>query len=276
MNFTIVRKEGGTIAWSEDQMKYIINEYKKGKTLSALGREFEVSYGTIRNFLKRNGIKMLGNKHNYPRNEHYFSQINSIEKAYWLGFLYADGCVHEKTNEISITLKESEHLEKFRNAIGAINHKVGSYIDKRWKSKPTIYYFSIKDFRLKSDLIKWGCVPNKSLTISSIPNVPRDYTSHFLRGYYDGDGSLHWSQNTNNFRISFTGTKDFLAEIKKELNVSVSISQLDNNKSYYLQIAGKNQVERILNYLYRNSEKNIRLDRKYNLYKECLQWAHRH
>lgn len=275
-NFTIVRNpKSGTIAWSEDQMKYIISEYKKGKTLSALGREFGVSYSTIRNLLKRKGIKTEGNKHNFPRDEFYFSNIDSKEKAYWLGFLYADGCVHSNSNEISITLKDRDHLEKFRKAIKS-NNKIGESIDKRFSSMPKIYHFSIKDKQLKSDLIKWGCVPNKSLTLTKIPNIPRDFVSHFIRGYFDGDGSLHWLNGTKNFRISFVGTAPFLKDIQKELGLSLSLGQQEGNQSKYFQVAGRKQVPMILDYIYKDSDENIRLTRKYKNYLDCLTWAHRH
>lgn len=275
-NFTIVRNpKSGTIAWSEDQMKYIISEYKKGKTLSALGREFGVSYSTIRNLLKRKGIKTEGNKHNFPRDEFYFSNIDSKEKAYWLGFLYADGCVHSNSNEISITLKDRDHLEKFRKAIKS-NNKIGESIDKRFSSMPKIYHFSIKDKQLKSDLIKWGCVPNKSLSLTKIPNIPRDFVSHFIRGYFDGDGSLHWLNGTKNFRISFVGTAPFLKDIQKELGLSLSLGQQEGNKSKYFQVAGRKQVPMILGYIYKDSDENIRLTRKYKNYLDCLTWAHRH
>lgn len=275
-NFTIVRNpKSGTIAWSEDQMKYIVSEYKKGKTLSALGREFGVSYSTIRNLLKRKGIKTEGNKHNFPRDEFYFSNIDSKEKAYWLGFLYADGCVHSNSNEISITLKDRDHLEKFRKAIKS-NNKIGESIDRRFSSLPKIYHFSIKDKQLKSDLIKWGCVPNKSLSLTKIPNIPRDFVSHFIRGYFDGDGSLHWLNGTKNFRISFVGTAPFLKDIQKELGLSLSLGQQEGNQSKYFQVAGRKQVPMILDYIYKDSDENIRLTRKYKNYLDCLTWAHRH
>lgn len=275
-NFTIVRNpKSGTIAWSEDQMKYIISEYKKGKTLSALGREFGVSYSTIRNLLKRKGIKTEGNKHNFPRDEFYFSNIDSKEKAYWLGFLYADGCVHSNSNEISITLKDRDHLEKFRKAIKS-NNKISESIDKRFSSMPKIYHFSIRDKQLKSDLIKWGCVPNKSLSLAKIPNIPRDFVSHFIRGYFDGDGNLHWLNGTKNFRISFVGTAPFLKDIQKELGLSLSLGQQKGNQSKYFQVAGRKQVPMILDYIYKDSDENIRLTRKYKNYLDCLTWAHRH
>ena len=276
MDFKLVRRNNGTIVWSEDQLKFIISEYKKGTSLSALGKDFNVHYGSIRQLLRRNGVTTLGNKQGYPRNEHYFSSVNQPEKAYWLGFLYADGCVHKNSNEISLTLKDGEHLEKFKQAIGAVNHTVGSYIDNRWESKPRMYTFSIKDRQLQTDLIALGCVPAKSLILNSFPNIPRDFVSHFLRGYFDGDGSIHWLNGTNNFRLSFVGTKEFLLEIKKELNLNMTISQNSGNKSFYLQIAGRQQVPRVLDYLYKDSEESTRLNRKYALYQECLLWAHRH
>ena len=276
MNFNIVRNTNGTIGWSEDQLKYIVDEYEDGKSLTSIGKKFGTSYKNIGNLLKRNGVKTLGNKQGFPRKEHYFDEINTPDKAYWLGIMYADGNVSQFNNEISLRLKDEEHIYKFKEALGATNHKVIEHIDKRFESLPKIYIFAIKDRQLKNSLIKWGCTPKKSLTIKDLPNIPRKLTSHFLRGYFDGDGSLHWLKGTKNFRISFVGTKDFLEELKKELGATVSIQQHKGNQSCYLQIAGRQQVPRILNYLYKDSKESIRLDRKYNLYKECLLWAHRH
>lgn len=276
-NFTIVRNQkSGTIAWSEDQMSYILNEYSKGKSLSALGREFGVSYNTIRNLLKKQGIKTKGNKHNFPRDEFYFKEINNPEKAYWLGFLYADGCVHSNSNEISISLKDKEHLEKFKKAIKAKN-KISESIDHRWSTPCQLYHFSIKDKQLKADLIKWGCTPKKSLSLTKIPNIPRDFVSHFIRGYFDGDGSLHWLNKKKNFRLSFVGTELFLKDIQKELGLSsLSLGQQEGNQSKYFQVAGRKQVPMILDYIYKDSTENTRLDRKYKNYLDCLNWAHRH
>ena len=193
-----------------------------------------------------------------------------------MGFLYADGCVHSNGNEISINITDRDHVEKFKNAIGATNHKITETNDKRFKNAKTLYQFTIRDKQLHQDLIKWGCIPQKSLVLEKIPNIPRDYISHFIRGYFDGDGSLHYLQGTNNFRISFVGTQDFLNDIQKEIQTNVSLQYGSTGKAYTLQVAGRKQVERILNYLYNNSNSNIRLDRKYQKYLDCLEWAHRH
>ena len=275
--YTITRGKGGVIAWTDEQVAYIINKYlNENYTLKQLGKEFNCSYSTIRNLLNKHKIKSRGNKQGYPRDEFYFNKIDTEEKAYWLGFLYADGCVHSNNYEISINITDKEHIEKFKTAIKAFNHNITEIQDKRFQNAKTLYQFSIKDKQLHQDLIKWGCIPQKSLLINKIPNIPRDYVSHFLRGYFDGDGSLHYLQSTNNYRISFIGTKDFLNDIQKELQTNVSLQSNIAGKAYILQIAGRKQVERILNYLYNNSKENNRLNRKYQKYLDCLDWAHRH
>ena len=275
--YTIARINGRAIAWTDEQVAYIIDKYlNENYTLKQLGREFNCSYPTIRNLLNKHNIQSRGNKQGYPRNEYYFNKIDTEEKAYWLGVLYADGCVYSNNYEISINITDKEHIEKFKQAIGAINHKITKTNDKRFKNAKTLYQFAIKDKQLHQDLIKWGCVPQKSLILNKIPNIPRDYVSHFLRGYFDGDGSLHYLKGTNNFRISFVGTKDFLNDIQKEIQTNVSLQYGNTGKAFTLQIAGRKQVVRILNYLYNNSNDNIRLNRKYQKYLDCLEWAHRH
>ena len=275
--YTITREKGGVIAWTDEQVAYIINKYlNENYTLKQLGKEFNCSYPTIRNLLNKHKIKSRGNKQGYPRDEFYFNKIDTEEKAYWLGFLYADGCVHSNNYEISVNITDREHVEKFKTAIKAFNHSIAEIQDKRFQNAKTLYQFSIRDKQLHQDLIKWGCIPQKSLLINKIPNIPRDYVSHFLRGYFDGDGSLHYLRGTNNYRISFVGTKDFLNDIQKELQTNVSLQSNIAGKAYVLQIAGRRQIERILNYLYNNSKENNRLNRKYQKYLDCLDWAHRH
>ena len=222
--YTIARINGGAIAWSDEQVAYIIDKYlNENYTLKQLGKEFSCNYGTIRNLLNKHHIQSRGKKQGFPRDEFYFNEINSIDKAYWLGFLYADGCVHSNDNSISINITDLEHVQKFQTALKATNHKITITQDNRFKNAKPLYQFSIRDEQLHKDLIKWGCVPQKSLLIEKIPNIPRDFVSHFLRGYFDGDGSLHYLQGTNNFRISFIGTKNFLIDVQKELQTNVSL-----------------------------------------------------
>lgn len=250
-------------------MAYIINKYiNEQYSLKQLGKEFNCSYGTIRNLLHRKGYESRGNKQGYPRNEFYFNKIDTPSKAYWLGFLYADGRVHSNSNEISITLKDKEHLEKFRQALECFNHHIGKTKDDRFLKESVIYYISLKDKQLHDDLIKWGCVPQKSLKLDTLPLIENNLMSHFIRGYFDGDGSLHYVKANSSFRVSFSGTEKFLSNIKKVLGKEHLKLTLQEKRVPQLQIIGNKQVKEVLNYLYKNSCEANRLNRKYQIYKD--------
>ncbi len=81
--------------------------------------------GTIRDILVKNGVEMRSNKQNsrkYSVNDDYFSIIDTEEKAYWLGFIFADGYISNKNGKrVGITLKSSDrdHIIKFAKAISA-------------------------------------------------------------------------------------------------------------------------------------------------------------
>ena len=72
MNFSIRRDNGSRIIWSEDQISYIINEYKKDPQTGVLANQFGVSKEAIRSLLKRNGVHVLSayeyGIRNNPRN----------------------------------------------------------------------------------------------------------------------------------------------------------------------------------------------------------------
>ena len=256
--YTITRGNGGVIAWTDEQVAYIIDKYlNENYTLKQLGKEFSCNYGTIRNLLNKHHIQSRGNKQGYPRNEYYFSKIDTEEKAYWLGFLYADGCVHSNNNEISINITDKEHIEKFKIAIGAVNHKITETNDKRFPNAKTLYQFTIKDEQLHKDLIQWGCVPQKSLLLNKIPNIPRDFISHFIRGYFDGDGSIALTKDNRNnnlmYRINIVGTKNFVENLLKEIGFGYITKEKRCKEIYYYNCGAKRDFEKLYNFLYKDA-----------------------
>lgn len=257
--------------YSDETVQKIIELRASGKGVTEIGKILNLDRAAVSRNLKKLGIDTSRN----TLIKDIFRQIDTEEKAYWLGFLYADGTVASHTSAIGITLTDEEHVEKFKTAIGAINHKIVAEHSKNFPNAKTLYHLEVKDKQLHKDLVELGCIPNKSLNLTKIPNIPRDYVSHFIRGYFDGDGSLHYLKATNNYRISFVGTFDFLNDIQKELQTNVSLHYGSSGKAYMLQISGRKQVERVLNYIYQDSTESMRLNRKYQTYLNCLQWAHR-
>lgn len=145
-------------------------------------------------------------EHLYDSN--YFDTINTERKAYWLGLLYADGnvCIKGK-KRLQITLqKEDEYLLiELLKDLGA-----GKIYNDRVYSKIIINNSFIVD-----SLIKLGCVPIKSLILKfpTEEQVPKELQNHFIRGYFDGDGSCVYN-NKQGQTLTFTSVESFLTPLK--------------------------------------------------------------
>ena len=194
-----------------------------------------------------------------------FEKIDTEEKAYWLGFLYADGSVGSKEDKIELGLAEKDlkHIEKFKTFMN-INNKIS------YREKTKSYRISFRSAQCKQDLINKGCVPKKSL-ILNFPNenqVPKYLIRHFIRGYFDGDG---WFTNTEKcFQVGIIGTENFIngfldsIENIDKKNKIFDVHREDGAKRYVF--GAYNDVLNFLNWIYKDS--NIYLDRKYKKFIE--------
>ncbi|MEG1494717.1 MAG: hypothetical protein RR406_00235 [Bacilli bacterium] len=197
-------------------------------------------------------------------NENVFEKIDTEEKAYWLGFMYADGCVNRTSNRIELSLKEEDysHIVKFKNFLES-EHIIGKK-SKTIKDKTYISYrLGITNEKLKNDLIKHGCVPNKTKVLQ-FPKLNKKLVKHFIRGYLDGDGCIT-HQATSKMSLEILGTEEFLRAILDYYN-------FPNDKYIYtfkhsdikrLILSGPKAFE-VIDDLYKKS--NIYLERKFNLY----------
>ena len=210
----------------------------------------------------------MGNSKRPFENKDIFKKIDSEEKAYWLGFLYADGSVGSTDNRIELTLAEKDlhHMEKFKNFIGLDNK-----ISYREQTKSYRYTFKNKDF--KQNLINLGCIPQKSLKLKfpTEEQVPRHLIRHFIRGYFDGDG--HFTNTPKCFEAGFISTFDFITECLKHLPNSLKkdskiqkVHREDGAKRY--SFYSYNDVKTFLDFMYKDC--TIYLDRKYEHYLDFI------
>src|SRR5699024_9205607 len=132
----------------------------------------------------------------YKINHNFFDEIDTEEKAYWLGFLYADGCVREDRGcfRLGLQARDVRHLEKFRESLDS-NHTIK---ETNKVTNEKIYYGNyifIHSKKLVKNLVEKGCFENKSLTLKfpSYDIVPKHLIYHFIRGYFDGDGSVSYT-----------------------------------------------------------------------------------
>lgn len=198
----------------------------------------------------------------------YFDVIDTEHKAYWLGFLTADGHISSYKNDIELTLKEEdyEHIVKFKNDIQS-NHKISKRIVNLKDKKYNAYRISIGDKKMNSDLNYLGLNSNKSYK-AYIPFrfIPNDLMSHYIRGLFDGDGSI-CKINKNGISITICTTAsqmmidDITKYMKNELNITVKTYKKRNTEVFDIKIYNQIDTDVFYDWLYKNA--TIYLDRKY-------------
>lgn len=208
----------------------------------------------------------------YKVNQDYFERIDTEWKAYWLGFLYADGYVilDEESKKkkvllgVGLSIVDKEHLEKFQQSLqtdAPIKEFLTNY--KNCMSAK----ITVCNLKIVKDLCNKGCVPNKSLILKFPINeiVPFYLIRHFIRGYFDSDGCISINIHKRNARINIIGTYGFLLGLQKVLNkeIGASLVNIIRNKdtnSFVLQYGDIYLIEKFYQYLYKDA--NIYLDRK--------------
>ena len=198
----------------------------------------------------------------------FFKQIDTEEKAYWLGFIAADGNIAKDFSCCSIELKQSdfEHLQKFAKCFD------NYYTVKKCKREYPSAKILITCKQCCYDLQQYGITPNKSLTLQvAADKIPLDLQIHYIRGYFDGDGSIFCSHpnrtsgyNYDEWGCNFVGTEHTLQFIQNYFHLSNKVRK--KGKYFELDINGILPAYDILSLMYENA--SIYLDRKKVKYNE--------
>lgn len=265
--------------FSEALTRKIISRYLSGETANSLGKDYVISHHSIANLLKANQIPIRSKSgiRKYSIDENYFDSIDEPNKAYILGLLFADGSNVPQKSTVSISLQEEDKaiLESIRAEIKY--EKPLDFFDYSSKndfgySYKNQYRLSIFCSRYCDQLAQLGMVANKSL-ILKFPILPEQLISHFVRGYFDGDGSVTHCVRGKNKLVTITSTLEFCNTLKEilqhsvHINSSVTEASNHNGRTYVLAISGKNQVEKFLDYIYQDAH-YLFLKRKYQRYME--------
>lgn len=228
----------------------IIDLYKKGNSAIKISEILNISSSYVSKLIKNHGIsRKVGRAKQYYCNSNYFKNIDNESKAYILGYLYADGCVYYRkkgnSEEKSLSLKCSENDIEILEFI--IKELESNYTIQ--KDKNGYIGFKIYDKNIFDDLVNLGCFPNKTCKLEFPIFLREDLIRHFIRGYFDGDGTI----TGQTFGIE--SNEEFLIELKKYLpvNSKATPKQTKNGLSYHLHIGGILQIKQIYEYLYKDS-----------------------
>jgi hypothetical protein len=216
-------------------------------------------------------------------NERYFDSIDAEEKAYWLGFIVADGCViwsEEGGNyALSIGLQggDVEHLRILERDLGGSRELREPSVNSRNGSVRLVWYSKY----MAQSLINLGVTPRKSAN-EVVPVFPTHLARHFWRGVYDGDGCLAIQlvgpRKVPTYRFSLAGSvavlQAFQAWAQVEVGVrpqkiSLAANSQGVSRTSVFYMGGNRQLAAILGLLYENSTR--KLQRKYALYLQLIE-----
>lgn len=216
-------------------------------------------------------------------NNHYFDVIDNEHKAYWLGFLYADGCISSNRPIINFTLndKDINHIKAFKQDIES-EHKISvrQLVCPKSNKLTVAATISFTSYNMREQLIAKGCVPKKSL-ILKFPDksifTNSDLVRHFIRGYFDGDGSVfismekHWRCGTITpvIHYRFAGTKEFLEAVRDEINLGGRITLTKKDHLYELAYKRRKKLFDFYKYLYKGA--TIWLPRKRDIFEKHIE-----
>lgn len=242
-----------------------------GCSMSAISRAF------IRNELKTRDTSV--NSRRYHVNDHIFDSIDTEEKAYWLGFLYADGCVviNNRTYTTTLSLAETDILAVEEFSIFIFNEsRVKIEFSKNIK-RQNMAKVIVCSLHMAKMLENKGCIRKKAKTLI-FPNwMPKELMNHFIRGYFDGDGHIGINIDTsrsNSYRkaafniLSSTKFTTSLKDLFQQIGINSKMSQSHRctKDSSTLVVCGNRQIQRVLDWMYKDA--TIYLQRKYDKYQE--------
>ena len=254
----------------------IINAYTVQRlSVKKVADKFGVTQDRVTKIQKKNGVQLrsLSESHSLPVDSNYFDEINAEEKAYWLGFIYADGYVTKNIFGIKLHEKDEEHLEKLKECLKSTHH-IGHYINKTGFSKHEVgtpyCSLTIVNEQLVRGLVKQGVLYNKSATIPFPTEeiVPAPLLHHFVRGYFDGDGSVYGSVKAP--AASFDGNQGFISTLLEVIrNVTGTKCNVQPDHSIFcIKLGGRNIIQKLYDYMY--SDATVFLGRKKQRFEEIL------
>ena len=198
------------------------------------------------------------------------NQVTNEIEAYILGFLYADGCItdysYDKYRVLSIALSQIDK-DYLQQLCDIFNNELGKQYTIKHSQNTCSYRLTIANTVLIQNLIKLGITHQKTYENSSFvfDNVPTHLKQHFIRGYFDGDGTIGIYKNK--CQIGFVSLNQKLLQsildyLHNDLNFNFGKLRLDA-KCYRLCLAGNVSCKTFADWLYENA--TIYMQRKYDI-----------
>lgn len=255
---------------SEDQRRAILEQYPL-KSTDVIADSTGLTNDIVIGFLQRNG-RYIGfdRRVDVVIDKSRFEWSNDL--AYVLGYMYADGSVGEypksdcdgrrkrKLATSSITSKDEHILWDIRERMG-------------WKAKPcsfdrngeTYWHIATSCRWVFNQWVKLGVKPRKSFEGMEIPKVPDSLLQHFIRGFFDGDGS----KRKDDYVVKFGCTDELFMMWFRNIVIDVvggkapKMSVAHNATEFYSFVVCADRAKKLLEWM-KPGDGDLRLHRKWD------------
>jgi hypothetical protein len=270
---SIARKIG--VAEFSNKIKIIINDilidyYNNKQTIKQICYKFKIGKSTVLEILRKHGCG--GRKPHetgiiYNCDINFFESIDTPEKAYWFGFIAADGNICNGKLQIRLHEKDKDHIKKFCDRI----EYNGPIFQEKLKSTVGVI---ISRKKIINDLKKYGLTENKTLNIDQhiFDKIPKKFLWPAIHGYIDGDGGFSKNKKNKFPNFHLVGNQSFLKFIVDKFSEhGIFIKEPKKDKrtkqTYYISIyLSQDKVDKFINLFYRTGSKDFLKRKKQNLY----------
>lgn len=246
---------------SKETKESIVRDYRERPvTQEAIAEKYGLSMPTIIKILKQYKVPIWKKAQLFSPNldEAYFEDINSQDKAYFLGYITADACVFWKNARnafLTMELHEKDKyiLEAFMEAVGCNRKLVAN-------KKSRTLAATVTSTKMVRDLERYHVHPRSSLTQEFWDEVPDAYLASYMRGLVDGDGSFGFyarpgrSVHKKQFCMcsgSKTFMEGFTTKMADALGVTLPRITADTDRNLYdARWLRNDDLETIISFLY--------------------------
>lgn len=253
------------LRFTQDEIDKMSDMYINGMTTREIGRLYGICDNSVSKLLKNNGVEIRrAVRRSKIKNHRYFQNIDTPQKAYFLGWMISDGSVvtsrtrPDRAPIISIEVHNRDRciLERFAEELGADDtvvhlHEKRNHAHLRFASE-----------EMASDLAQYGVVPNKTWTMY-LPIIDEALMPHLIRGYFDGNGTVTVNKKDGTRRFAFYGSEEICTNIRDYLHNTIGINKNKVSKStcYHVWWGGKSPSKLFYEYIYNDCD-DLKLDRK--------------
>lgn len=277
MEFKELKRLGKS--WSKEQLDYIYTLYVEGYSIKQLSNFYnaDISYQFKRYNYDLNNTFKLKRKCNFKkyRLKSLLDEVNDETSAYFLGLMYSDGYTSESQIGIKLQKRDVSVLQKVVDYFFEDGYEV-------------LVYNNTAEIKISSKYMvdnlrdKWGCLESKTYKELTVPNISSELIRHFIRGYFDGDGTIFFSKNgfkanicsiniklLEDFKVIFNANNiecTINTEIRegKTFNIIGNIAANNCKNMHRLYVRKKEALITFYNYMYKDA--TIYIERKKDKY----------